>query len=78
LAALRISRFTFMDSIHACQLSDDQRLLFTANRGMNHITIYNYPDLSLRLRVNMPDIRNMCPWLVKQRIQDWAFITAIW
>jgi hypothetical protein len=65
LGALRISRFTFIDSIHACQLSDDQSLLFTANRGMNHITIYNYPDLSLRLRVNMPDIQEYVPIMGK-------------
>jgi hypothetical protein len=56
MAALRISRFTLLDSIHACQLSEDQALLFTANRGLNHITIYNYPSLELRVRVRMPDL----------------------
>lgn len=65
LGALRISRFTFMDSIHACQLSEDQSLLFTANRGMNHLTIYNYPDLSQRLRVPMPDIQEFVPLVGK-------------
>ena len=61
LGALRVSRFRLMDSIHACQLSADQSLLFTANRGLNHITIYHYPDLSLRLRVPMPDIQEYVP-----------------
>ena len=56
LGALRVSRFTLMDSIHACQLSADQSLLFTANRGLNHITIYDYPSLNQRLRVPMPDL----------------------
>jgi hypothetical protein len=57
LAAMRVTRFSFIDSIHACQLSDDQTLLFTANRGLNHITIYDYPSLKMRFRVNMPDIQ---------------------
>lgn len=61
LSALRISRFRLMDSVHACQLSKDQTLLFTANRGMNHITIYNYPSLTQRLRVPMPDIQEYVP-----------------
>ena len=56
LGALRVSRFSLLDSIYATQLSRDQSLLFTANRGLNHITIYNYPDTSLRLRVPMPPI----------------------
>ncbi len=58
MAALRVSRFTLMDSVHACQLSEDQTLLFTANRGLNHITIYNYPSLKLRCRFKMPDLHN--------------------
>ncbi len=61
LEALRISRFTLMDSIHACQLSKDQTLLFTANRGLNHITIYDYPSLKMRIRVKMPDIQEYVP-----------------
>jgi len=56
--ALRVSRFTLMDSVHACQLSRDGRLLFTANRGMNHITVYDYPECCVRLRVQMPPIQN--------------------
>jgi hypothetical protein len=55
--AMRVSRFTLMDSVHACQLSRDQALLFTANRGMNHVTIYDYPSCELRLRVQMPPIQ---------------------
>lgn len=57
LGALRVNRFRFMDSIHACQISKDQSLLFTANRGMNHITIYDYPSLDRRLRVPMPELQ---------------------
>ncbi|MBP8239709.1 MAG: hypothetical protein KAX50_07100 [Saprospiraceae bacterium] len=63
LGALRISRFRLMDSVHACQLSKDQTLLFTANRGMNHISIYDYPSLELRLRVPMPDIQEYVPYV---------------
>lgn len=63
--AFRISRFTFLDSVYACQLSKDQSLLFTANRGLNHITIYNYPSLDLRLRVNMPDLQEYVPNMSK-------------
>jgi hypothetical protein len=58
LGALRVSRFSLLDSIYACQLSQDQSLLFTANRGLNHITIYDYPSNKLRLRVKMPDLQN--------------------
>lgn len=57
LGAMRVSRFTMMDSVHACKLSTDQSLLFTANRGLNHITIYDYPSNAIRLRVRMPDIQ---------------------
>jgi len=56
LGALRVSRFALLDSIYGCQLSKDQTLLFTANRGLNHITIYNYPANDIRLRVPMPDL----------------------
>jgi hypothetical protein len=58
LGALRVSRFSLVDSIYACQLTKDQSLLFTANRGLNHITIYDYPSNTLRLRVKMPDLQN--------------------
>ena len=51
LGALRVSRFSLLDSVYACQLSKDQSLLFTANRGLNHITIYDYPSNERRLRV---------------------------
>ena len=57
LTALRVSRYAILDSVYACQLSADQSLLFTANRGLNHITIYDYPSNEIRLRVKMPDIQ---------------------
>jgi hypothetical protein len=57
LGALRVSRFSLLDSVYACQLSADQRFLFTANRGLNHITIYDYPSNELRLRVPMPPLQ---------------------
>ena len=56
VSALRISRFAVLDSVYACQLSEDQSLLFTANRGLNHITVYDYPSNEIRLRVKMPDL----------------------
>ena len=57
LSALRISRFAILDSVYACQLSADQSLLFTANRGLNHITVYDYPSNQMRLRVKMPPLQ---------------------
>jgi hypothetical protein len=63
LSALRASRFTVLDSIYATMLSGDQSLLFTANRGMNHITIYDYPSNAVRLRVKMPDLHEYVPSL---------------
>jgi len=57
LTALRVSRGTLVDSVYACQVSADQSLLFTANRGLNNITIYNYPDNTVRLRVPMPELQ---------------------
>ena len=69
-AALRVSRFTLMDSLHACQLSHDESLLFTANRGLNHITVYDYPSLRLRLRARMPDLHEFhnMPWHADPRL----------
>ena len=63
LGALRVSRFTLLDSVYACQLSQDQSLLFTANRGLNHITVYDYPSNELRTRVKMPDLQNYVDWI---------------
>lgn len=63
MGAMRVSRFTLFDSIYACQLSKDQSLLFTANRGLNHITVYNYPDATVRLRVTLPDVQEFVPSL---------------
>ena len=61
LGAMRVSRFALMDSVHACKLSRDQTLLFTANRGLNHITVYDYPANTMRLRVKMPDVQEYLP-----------------
>ena len=61
--ALRVSRFTLLDSIYACQLSADESLLFTANRGLNYITIYDYPSTTLRLRVAMPEAQEFLPFI---------------
>jgi hypothetical protein len=58
LGALRVSRFSLLDSVYATKLSADQTLLFTANRGLNHITIYDYPAGTIRLRVDMPPIQD--------------------
>jgi len=61
VSALRISRFAVLDSVYACQLSADQSLLFTANRGLNHVTVYDYPSNEIRLRVKMPDLHEYAP-----------------
>jgi hypothetical protein len=61
LGALRVSRFSLLDSVYACQLTKDQRFLFTANRGLNHITVYDYPANTLRLRVQMPPLQEFVP-----------------
>lgn len=66
LGALRVSRFSLLDSIYACQLSAAQDLLFTANRGLNHITIYDYPSTARRLRVPMPPIQEFLDWIPPQ------------
>jgi hypothetical protein len=66
--ALRVSRFALMDSIYGCQLSSNQSLLFTANRGLNHLTVYDYPSAKLRLRVEMPDLHEFVPTM--SRIAD--------
>jgi hypothetical protein len=58
LNSMRVSRGSLVDSVYACQISADQSLLFTANRGLNSITIYNYPDNSVRLRVKMPQLQD--------------------
>jgi hypothetical protein len=66
LNALRISRGSLLDSVYGCQLSADQTLIFTANRGLNTITVYDYPSMDVRLRVPMPELqeydRTLSPW----------------
>lgn len=61
MAALRVNRFSLLDSVYACQLSADQSLLFTANRGLNHITVYDYPSTNVRFRVKLPDLQEFVP-----------------
>lgn len=71
LSIIRISRFTCLDGIYATQLSRDQKLLFTANRGQNRIVIYDYPSLKERLNVKMPDFQRFFPktaWYVDPRL----------
>jgi hypothetical protein len=66
LGALKVSRFSLLDSVYACQLSADQSLMFTANRGLNHITIYDYPSGEIRFRVQMPELQDYFPWMSPQ------------
>ncbi|KRF26387.1 hypothetical protein [Phycicoccus sp. Soil803] len=61
--SLRVSRGALVDGIYACQLSADQTLLFTANRGQNHITVYDYPSLAVRDRIVMPELQEFDPRL---------------
>lgn len=63
VGAMRVSRFTMLDSVYASMLSADQALLFTANRGLNHVTLYDYPANTVRLRVEMPDLQEYVPEL---------------
>lgn len=65
--ALRVSRGSLFDGIYACQLSADETLLFTANRGQNHISIYDYPSLRLRQRVTMPELQEFA-----EGVPSWA------
>jgi hypothetical protein len=57
LRAVRATRGVLFDSIYACQLSADQSLLFTANRGLNTVTVYDYPQLTVRFRTKLPDLQ---------------------
>lgn len=63
IGALMISRGTLLDSIYGCQLSANQSLMFTANRGLNRISVYDYPSGTLRLAVDMPPIQDYFPWM---------------
>jgi hypothetical protein len=63
LGALKVSRFSILDSVYACQVSANQRFLFTANRGLNTIAIYDYPACTVRLRVPMPELQAYIRWL---------------
>ncbi|MFZ8201769.1 hypothetical protein [Alteromonas portus] len=57
LRAFRVSRGSIMDSVYACQLSADQSLLFTANRGTNSVTIYSYPECKQIKTFAMPSLQ---------------------
>lgn len=61
--ALKVSRGTLIDSVYGCQLSADQSLMFTANRGLNCISVYDYPSGALRLQAPMPEIQSYFPWM---------------
>jgi hypothetical protein len=61
--ALHVSRGTLLDSIYGCALSADQTLLFTANRGLNQISVYDYPSGRLRLAAPLPEISEYFPWM---------------
>ena len=67
LGALRVSRFSLLDSVYACQLSADQSLLFTANRGLNCITIYDYPAGEVRIRDSDAGAAELFPVAVAAR-----------
>jgi hypothetical protein len=40
-----------------------QSRLFTANRGLNCITVYDYPAGEMRIRVPMPELQCYLPFL---------------
>lgn len=61
VAALQVSRGSLLDSIYGCQLSRDQSLLFTANRGLNQIAVYDYPSGAVRARIDMPELQAYLP-----------------
>lgn len=63
VGALKVSRGALLDSIYGCQISADQTLMFTANRGLNHISVHDYPSGVLRVRAPMPDIQGYFPWM---------------
>ena len=67
VGAMRVSRGTLIDSVYACQLSADQSLLFTANRGLNTITVYDYPSNTVRLTVKMPELQEY-----DERVRWWG------
>jgi hypothetical protein len=62
-SALKISRGTLLDSIYGCQVSADRKLLFTANRGLNCISVYDYPEGTLRLTAPLPPLQDYFPWM---------------
>ncbi|MBB4860623.1 hypothetical protein HNO88_003967 [Novosphingobium chloroacetimidivorans] len=63
VGALKVSRGALLDSIYGCQISADQTLMFTANRGLNRISVYDYPSGDLRLHAPMPELQDYFPWM---------------
>jgi hypothetical protein len=61
VAALQVSHGSLLDSIYGCQLSADRSLLFTANRGLNQIVVYDYPSGAVRNRIDMPELQTYLP-----------------
>lgn len=66
VGALTISRGTLLDSVYGCQVSEDETLLFTANRGLNRISVYDYPSGELRLVAPLPPLQDYFPWMGAQ------------
>ncbi len=56
-AALRMSRFSVVDGSYATQVSKDGKLVFSAQRGLNQITVYDYPSFAIRKKVKVPSLR---------------------
>lgn len=67
LVAARSTRYAVLDSVYACQISRDQSLVFTGNRGLNRIEVRRYPDFSLQTRCALPGLRTYRP-----RLSRWA------
>jgi hypothetical protein len=60
-SAIEITRFTNLDGTYATQLSADQKLLFTAHRGVNQIIVYDYPSNERRLIAKLPELQQYFP-----------------
>ena len=75
--ALRVSWFSFsLDSIYACQLTFDEKYLFTANRGLNHITIYSYPLIKPCPASRCPRSTSSSRRSLASTMPDWGFTTV--
>jgi hypothetical protein len=65
-----------VDSVYAGQISADNSLLFTANRGLNTITVYDYPQNTCGCRSGCPSSRSSTTACGGGAIRDWASTTA--